>query len=295
MRLPKFALFALAVAVLIPGLALAEDEPAPDHRSVEEIVKAVIAAQNPFAAAEQYKALFTAAGAKGLAALRSLPHDSIAIQAAWQEVNLTLPEKNLDDGNPVVFRPDRDKLNWFFGFLEGRGRILAPRWWADSLLDARANTRSNIYFPDGDSADQVTPFMAGVVTKSGKSILSYRNDAVALPAELRPKRTGSEEVYSALFTPKNVYVAKYDATRVVGVVACVNSADGRLIWKTQVWGSYWYQIGGGVGPPRVSIELQNDRVLVFGVSGLGLINVEAFRADNGKNIFRFSNTYCEHN
>jgi hypothetical protein len=287
--------FASAIAVLIPVLAFAEDEPAPDHRSVEEIVKAVVAAKDPHDAAEQYHALFRAAGTKGLAALPSSPHDSIAIQAAWQEVNVTLPEKNPDDGNPVVFRPNSDKLNRFFGFLEGRGRFRPPRWWAESLLDARANTRSNIFFPIHDSADQVTPFMAGVSTKGDKVILSYQHDAIALPTELRPKMTGGSEVYSAFFTPKNVYVAKYDSAIYPYTFACLDRADGHVVWRTDGWGSYWYAIGGGVGRARVSIELQSDRVFVFGVSGIGMIHVEAFRADNGENVFRFSNTYCEHN
>jgi hypothetical protein len=50
---------------------------------------------------------------------------------------------------------------------------------------------------------------------------------------------------------------------------------------------------GAVGRGRVAVDAQDDRVLVFGCSGLGLVHAEAFRADNGKNLFRFSNTYSE--
>ena len=64
-----------------------------------------------------------AVGPGGLPALRLHPHDGIAIQAAWEEVTLTVPEEKQDQ--PV--RPDRHKLDWFLGFLEGRGRVRAPR------------------------------------------------------------------------------------------------------------------------------------------------------------------------
>src|SRR6202035_5230105 len=102
LSIARWSLFASLVAVFLAGPVAAEDTPAPDRRSVEEIVKAVVSADGPSHAAEQYKALFAAAGAKGLGDLRLSLHESIAIQAAWQEVNLTLPER-FDDGNAVVF------------------------------------------------------------------------------------------------------------------------------------------------------------------------------------------------
>jgi hypothetical protein len=295
MNLARRFFFVPFVASLLVAPVAGGDPAPPDHRSVAEIVQAVVGAEGPFAAAEQYRALFLAAGAKGLADLKLSPHDSIAIQAAWQEVNVTLPAKNPEDGNPVVFRPDRDKLNRFFGFLEGRGRFHAPKWWADSLLEARANTRSDIYFPACDSADKRAPPLAAVVTKGDKSVLYVGKDSVVLPAELAQKETGGKEIFSALITSNNVYVAKYDNALYPYTLARVNRADGRLVWKTEGWGSWWYQIGGSVGRAHVAIELQGDHVLVFGVSGLGLIHAEAFRADDGKSLFRFSNTYCEHN
>lgn len=84
----------------------------------------------------------SAAVAGGLSTLLTHPNDGIAIQAAWQEVVVTIPEKEGDQ----AFRPDRENLNWFLGFLEGRARIEPPKWWARSLLDCHANRRGNVYF-----------------------------------------------------------------------------------------------------------------------------------------------------
>jgi ABC-type glucose/galactose transport system permease subunit len=97
---------------------------------------------------------------------------------------------------------------------------------------------------------------------------------------------------SAVFTPKTCYLAVYDDAGYPYTLACIDRAAVRVVWKSEGWGSWWYAVGGQVGKARVSVELQDNRVLVFGVSGLNLIHAEAFRADNGKNLFRFSNTYC---
>jgi hypothetical protein len=273
------------------------DQPLSQKESVERTVKAVVDATGPFVAAEQYRVLFSGMKAPSIDELTLSSYDSLAIQAAWQLVNLTLPEKNPEDGNPIVFRPDGDKLNWFLGFFQGRGHMRVPKWWKQSLLDARANTRSDIWFPDrGDGVGGTGPAPAKVTANPAQSLITVGTDSAVLPADLvKEHPSGLPARFSAVFTPKMCYVAIYDDAVYPYAVVCVDRQTARVIWRARGWGSWWYQIGGSVGNARVTLEIQDDRVVVFGVSGLGLIHAEAFRADNGKNIFRFSNTYCEHN
>ena len=58
---------------------------------------------------------------------------------------------------------------------------------------------------------------------------------------------------------------------------------------SKVWGSWW---GAAMGVHRQWVEIveQGDRVVVFGVAAVGF-HVEAFRTDDGANLFRFSNAY----
>src|SRR5580704_13612816 len=110
--------FAPLVLVLLVGGSSAQDAGARAASPwVAEKVKAVVAADNPWSAAAAFHELFAVAGANGLAALREFPHDSIAIQAAWEEVARTLP-KTVDKSD-LSLRPDLRKLSWFIGFLEG--------------------------------------------------------------------------------------------------------------------------------------------------------------------------------
>ena len=139
---------------------------------------------------------------------------------------------------------------------------------------------------------------AGVKKKDNEFLMSVGSDSLVIPAKLINDLLGEEFSFddkrvSAVFTPKVCYLAVYNDAGYPYTLTCIDRTAVRVIWKSEGWGSWWYGIGGGVGKSRVSVELQGDRVLVFGVSGVGLIHAEAFRADSGKNLFRFSNTYCE--
>src|SRR5439155_9296246 len=114
---------------------------------VEQMVQGILASKYPYesgsgpGAAKGYRTLFKKVGPDGIRRLQAHPGDGIAIQAAWEEVTLTVPEKE----PAQVVRPNRHKLDWFLGFLEGRARVKAPQWWSEMLLDSRANRRDNIY------------------------------------------------------------------------------------------------------------------------------------------------------
>jgi hypothetical protein len=290
----------MSLDLLVCGNAFGQD--ASQHevgQGLEEKIKAVLRAEQPEEATARYHELFNAAGVDGLRELKLSPHDSIAIQAAWQEVALTVPETK--DENKPTFRPDQGKLNWFLGFLEGRTRLRIPKWWREAVLDARANRRDNFYFPYLRFGELISKeAVQTAVTKRGERFsLTVGKDSMDLPSELlkdvvQDGKLSSRYAYSAYFGPQKCYIAIYDDAGYPYSLVCVNRTSTKVVWKTKGWGSFWGMLGGKVGRARVAVDVQGDRVLVFGCSGLGFVHAEAFRADNGKNIFRFSNTYSEY-
>jgi hypothetical protein len=221
-------------------------------------------------------------------------HDSIALQAAWEEVTLTVPVKP-----KVVVRPDRQKLDWFLGFLEGRAHVRAPPWWAEALLDSRANARDNIYpgnpkEPPYHSAGldwSRSPRDTTLKREGGKAILRVGEQALAIPEDLL-RKADSGRVWSnvsALLTPKRCYVAVHGDEGYGYWLTCIDRTSDKVLWKARVWASWW---GGttGVGHMWVTVTEQKGRVVVFGAESIGM-HVEAFRAEDGQNVFRFATSY----
>src|SRR5689334_6714264 len=79
-------------------------------------IRDVLVALGPSHAADAYGELFKGARAEDLRRLQGNASPTIAVQAAWEEVEHTVPEKQPKE--PV--RPDPKKLSWFLGFLETR-------------------------------------------------------------------------------------------------------------------------------------------------------------------------------
>jgi hypothetical protein len=232
--------------------------------------------------------------------LQTHADDSIALQSAWREVALTVPE----DEPRASVRPDREKLLWFLGFLEGRARVRAPQWWADSLLDSRANRRDNIYAGGKTESlyesyhdaglDQVrTPRNTSLTRKGDQIVLQVGTDSCPIPTEtLEKARTENGEEFvcnvSAFMSPLRCFVAVHGDWGWPHDLTCFERPSGKLLWKSRVWGTRWGDFEGQ-SSMCVAVVVHDSRVLVFGLSG-GM-NVEAFRIEDGKNLFRFATTY----
>jgi hypothetical protein len=237
--------------------------------------------------------LFKSADAEGLRQLQLHASDSVAIQAAWEEVELTVPTQ------PVgMVRPDRDKLARFLGFLEGRGRVRAPPWWAEALLDARANRRGNVYSGGLNVAGQreggpkaaAPPRPAAFDMRDGKPVVRVGTIAALIPENLLEKLGWEQsDRVSALITPARCYVAVHGSAGHSYRLACVERPAATVRWVTRVWGSYWGSTTG-IHFQWVEVTVQGNRVVVFGVASVGF-NAEAFRVEDGANVFRFSNGY----
>jgi hypothetical protein len=274
-----------------------EDPPSKSASAAEEEkrVQAILAADSPDVALRGYTALFRSTKAERLRHLQMTASDTIAVQAAWEEIERTIPE------NPDrVVRPDRDKLARFIGFLEGRGRVQVPEWWADAVLDARANCRGNVYaggltlMPFGE-AKQKTPKPPPVATfaqKDGKGVVRVGSDLAIIPDDLRDKLKAGRSLdqgLSALITPTRCYVAVYDHAGYPYRLACVDRASTKTRRVAKVWASWW---GNASGQHHQYVEVteQGKRVVVCGIASSGF-HVEAFGAEDGVNVLRFSNSY----
>ena len=263
--------------------------------SEDDVIQAILAAENPSEAKDGYSALFTLVGNDGLTRLRAHNSDTIAIQAAWMQVELTVPV----EPPPQTVRPDREKLTWFLGFLEGRARVTPPKWWADAILDARANRRGNVYAggladwvdrKEGDPIFKTWPAKAAIERQEDKLVVRLGNESADLPGDFL-KNVKKQQFYDearALFTPTRCYVAIHESVGYSYRLGCVERTPSRTRWVSDVWGSWWCA-STGVSRQWIEIVKQGDRVVVFGI-GAGF-HVEAFRADDGANLFRFSNSY----
>lgn len=246
-------------------------------------------------ASEAYKALFKLVGSAGLSGLQTTRNDSIAIQAAWQEVTLSATDNAGKDGPH-----DRQKLDWFVGFLEGRARVKLPQWWSELLLGSRFDRQGKAYIPNREEDlyhdtgfDHVRGPRDTTLKRDGeKLILMVGAESVELPGELLPQsqKTGVWCEVSALMTREKCYIAVHDHLGYPFQLTCLDRLSGLVRWKTTVCGTIWSGYSGTPPKSYVSIIEHDDRVLVFG-AGWFAVNFEAFQAKDGVNLFRFATSY----
>jgi hypothetical protein len=264
---------------------------------VNTLVQQIATLKDPYRASKMYRRLFQKVGDEGIRLLQSHPQDGIAIQAAWEEVRLTVPEKEPE----TAVRPDRHKLDWFLGFLEGRARLKTPKWWSEVLLDCRANRRDNIYFlqPGQPLYDKIGPdehFVYGPLDtrlkfERERAVLSVGKQSTTIPVDLLRKDDSGKVAcdVSALTTASRCFLAIHEGVGYPYDLVCVERTTGKVLWKSKAFGTWWYAASG---PHRfcVTVVEQHRRVIVFG-SGVTGAHVEAFRSEDGANLFRFSTSY----
>lgn len=263
-----------------------------------KIINHILAAKKPEErsdARKGYRQLFSKVDAAGLQRLQSYPDDNIALQAAWQEVELTIPVgKQLDQ-----VRPDRKKLEWFLSFMEQRCKLKTPEWWKATVLEAIANQRYDLFLhrakghPYHDAGvDRVrAPRDTTLRRTHDKLTLHIGTDFLVIPEELFRKLIQGEygSDFSALFTPTSCYVVVHDDFGSPCKMTCLDRATAQVKWRTDIWGSWWLSIAGE-GAAYVTVTEQADRIIVFGTAPYGF-HVEAFNAADGKNLFRVTNRY----
>lgn len=267
-----------------------------DNSSDADLIRGITTTDDPGAAQAAYRILFKKVGADGVQALLTHQSDMIALRAAWEQVNLTVPDKE----SPSTIRPDRHGLDWFIGFLEGRVRVKPPHWWVDAMVESKANHRDNIYpemaetrkYHESGLDTVKAPLNTTLEAHDGKLLLRIAGESVLIPVELLHKSDDGrfdDDCVSAILSRTRCYVAVHDDVGYPYRLACIDRSSGGVRWKADVWGS-WIGGFGGQGRSWVAVTEQDDRIVVFGVASTGF-HVEGFRADDGKNLFRVSNSF----
>jgi hypothetical protein len=265
-------------------------------RGVENQVQQVLNARGGLETSKAYRTLFSTVRTDGIRRLQDHTNDGIALQAAWEEVRLTVPEKE----PKKTVRPDSHRLAWFIGFVAGRLRVRVPQWWQEVVLDSRANRRDNIYFEKPEvnpyhraGLDEVRcPRDTTLKREGDKIVLRVGKDSLPIPEDLLHKSDdgGVRCNVSALFTPAQCYVAVHGNSGYGFELTCIDRSSAKVRWKTDVWGAWWGGVTGPEGHMWVSVMEHENCVLVFGAASMG-IHIEGFRPDNGANLFRFSSSY----
>jgi hypothetical protein len=275
---------------------LRTEPPPKTWEGVEKQINEVLQSRSAIEASKRYRLLFQGIGADGLGKLQTSAYDGIAIQAAWEEVILSVPRLKLRGR----LRPEYEKLLWFHGFLEARARAKAPVWWLESLADSYANNVNRVnpgmLERDFDRKAGLDTAMAPSNTtlrREGDSIiLRVEKESVSIPESLLTKHSDGK-VYchvNAFFTPRRCYVAVYSNSGSSYNLTCIDRKSAKVSWQSKVWATYWSGGLSGTVYTRVEVKEQDRRVFVFG-SGTTGMHVEAFRSEDGTNLFRFANRY----
>ena len=159
--------------------------------------------------------------------------------------------KGLPEDEGSMRAPDSQRFAEFLVILEERAGVKLPTWWVTIVGDLKVDQQNRFSMCDLRNTPTDNPWP--VVTPDRSYITDYWGGS------------------------------PYDLT-------CQDRASGKTLWKAQVWAVSWkrgekYWNNG----PATVIE-QDGRVVVFGAASSG-VYMEVFRADDGRNLFRFSSAY----
>lgn len=265
--------------------------------TLEQIIqatRAVMDLSDPTWQPERYRTLFNNVNRGDLGAFQTHQEDTIAVRAAWQVVVFSVPDK----GSADSLRPGRRQLDWFLGFMEGRLRVQVPPWWAEALLDSRADRRfvypGRFQKPTCHEAG-LGPLRASADTalkeEGDTVVLTVGNESAPIPKELLGKTDTSAErrTITVLMTPSRYYVAVHGHVGYPYELACVDRLSGKALWRSKVRGT-WSGFSNGYHEMRVTVTEQDNRVVVFGCALTGAY-VEIFQSADGLPVSRFSSSY----
>jgi hypothetical protein len=293
-RLPRTALIPFGLAIVVGFVGPTSVTAARAGDAMEERVQRIVRAQTAYEAGKGYEELFRLGGPHALRVLKASPHRGIALRAAWEEIRTRIPR----DKDAVALRIDSARMQRFLGFVEGRLALPIPGWWEDTLLEARAYGPSNIFFPPREiivyqktDIDLLSAPGTSVRKKNGEVLLSNGKQAVTIQASVLHEDRGRTARYlTPLIDKECCYLAIHADRASPYSLLCVGRKKGNIRWSSDVWaaGGLVHYIGQGYH--RVTLLLDGDALMVWGV-GDDSAYIEGFKTEDGTSLFRFSTSY----
>ena len=229
---------------------------------------------------------------------RYLEHrnDSLATQAAWQLVKLTISEDRDSDWHPV----GKKELNEFLEFFAQRNHIGIPDWWRNEIVNCGAYTRTqpfaarfgsskSLYGSPDENWAQYPPHIS-IQKKNDEIILTKNENSIAIPQ--RYLRDGKfHDSINATFTDNHCFLAIHDCAGFSHDLVCLARESGKIEWESDVCGYATWGGTSGHHESWVTVETTTDgRVFVFG-SGSGGFYVHAFQISNGRSLVYFASNF----
>jgi hypothetical protein len=302
----------LIVSGLIFGGRL--DSKEAEEFSEGELRDRVIAAKTSHDSGRAFARYFKEVGRNGLDRLKNDADTGIALEAAWEQHAVVMPEE-LDPDRDVDSLPPRvlraGDAQRFFGFLEGRTGLEIPEWWEGrrnfpprldnwerpihefeetdfSLRDGGGKLKviKSFYGPKS-SAVRVNE---GLLLSNGSRKLIVAADVVEKWKNDAPVGTEFCDFYVG---GERSYVAIYNEIGFEFPLFCIETKSGKLLWKVRVWGQrlpLGMLFTGSGYHHEIELDVSDERVEVWG-AGLFGSYVESFAAKTGAVRFRFSTEY----
>jgi hypothetical protein len=238
---------------------------------------------------------------------------SVALAAAWEVVCRTMKQPDLE--------LDKDALNRFIGFVEGRVGVSSPEWWEAGLLRAKGTPQRFVLFCIGDlqtpykglpfqfhvrqndriNGDDdhyeplhamVSPTIASIIEVSKGWRVTIGDESFVVAESVREQFGDIQERASVHFASNRVYVAFHSGMCGTSKLFCLDRPRGQILWECRVWGhgNLYSHSGGGRECHWVGLRETQDELLVFGLAG-DQAYIEGFRVADGVCTFRFGTMY----
>lgn len=302
----QYSLGAILLVVLLAAIVfgvMVESKRRAYLRRIDDAIERTNVAENSNHASACYSELFALVGEDGLGNLLASEADSIAVQAAWEEVRRTVP----DSEDARVFRPDEEKLAWFVQFLESRLSTKTPTWWAEVVQDAKWFGRDFVQPGDPTESPYHKSGLLAVESPRGVTLqaesktitLTSGSDVLEIPTSFarfygyRLTHWAGRTFHnlSAAFTKYRCFLTLHDDIGYGPTVACIDRDSGEVLWESHACGCFWDTIARmDFRDAWVSVFIHNDRVILYGKSFQG-VYAHAFRQNDGKTLFRFSSSF----
>ena len=263
-----------------------------------DIVHAMKSAKTPDERLSARQRIFSDISEEAMQELVVHENDDVAMTAAWERV---VRDKIVEtqEGMPELGRKlPIEGVERFFGYIEGRLRVIVPEEWADAV-------RQGVIFKNGsvvpklcslrklfhkDEDGYILLNSQSIEQENGKQFLKINNERYEIPELVFGKERAVVGVYGV--ATNNVCVQYFPEQIGPSQIICVGQENGQLKWRAEVWRS---RSGGGIsGVPAEHLALlviHRAVVYVFGADGGGAIYLEAFRISNGEPVLRFSTAY----